>query len=200
MPAPLPSYAYSFSPDDSQIVFGGGSRTQGPDIYTVPTNGGAIHRLTNDHRSAFPLWGSSGIAFERYRVNAPGDPRCASGPCGGDVWLMNPSGAGAHQVTHTHAGIAPAAWSANGSRLLAAQPDGDPGRLFAVTLATRQTRAITAPVACLYPAGLSRDGRTVLAFVWCASTEAAGTIETIPFTGGHPTILLHGPWWAAWNA
>jgi Tol biopolymer transport system component len=87
----------------------------GSDIYTVDRTGGAIHRLTDDHRSGFPLWGPDGIAFERF-----GPDRCMN--CHGDVWVMDESGGGPDQLTHTNAGIYPAASSADGRRLLAAVP------------------------------------------------------------------------------
>jgi Tol biopolymer transport system component len=84
----------------------------------------------------------------------------------------NSSGGGAHQVTHTPAGIYPAAWSADGSRMLAAYPVTNNGKLYAVDVATGHTRALTPFVGDLGPQGLSRDGRTVLAAIGCGELHS----------------------------
>jgi hypothetical protein len=139
------------------------------------------------------LWGPGGIAFERYAPQA-----CVN--CLGDVWLMNADGGDAHQLTHTHAGIYPAAWSADGTRLLAAYPATHNGRLYAVDVATGRARALTPFVGDLFAQGLSRNGRTVLASVGCGGLASPyGLIETIPFTGGDPTVIARGPCRASSN-
>lgn len=111
---PKGSGSFPFSPDASRVVFER-STGSGTDIYTISTASGAIRRLTEGGRSGYPLWGPGGIAFERFGA----DP-CAN--CHGDVWLMNPSGDDVRQLTHTHASIYPAAWSGDGTRMLAAYP------------------------------------------------------------------------------
>jgi len=183
---------FSFSPDGSTLAFQH-STGSGTDIYTVSRFGGPIHRLTDDHRSEFPLWGPGGIAFERY-----GSDRCMN--CRGDVWLMNANGGDARQVTHTRAGIYPAAWSANGQRILAAYPATNNGKLYAVDVASGATRPLTRFVGDLNAQGLSRNGRTVLAAIGCGETMSPyGIVETIPFRGGHPTVIARGPCRASSN-
>jgi WD40 repeat protein len=176
---------FSFSPDGTQLAFARGS-----DIYTVSIQNHEIRRLTDDHRSGFPLWGPAGIAFERFTAQARGD-----------VWLMDGGGGHQRQLTHTHAGIYPAAWSADGSRLLAAYPATHNGRLYAVDVATGRTQALTPFVGDLFPQGLSRDGRTVLAAIGCGGTAGlTGILETIPFAGGPPKTIVRGPCRGSWNA
>ncbi len=183
---------FSFSPDGTTLVFEH-STGSGIDIYTVSRSGGTIHRLTDDHRSGYPLWGPDGIAFERF-----GPDRC--GNCHGDVWLMNANGGDARQITHTRAGIYPAAWSADGRRLLAAYPATHNGRLYAVDVASGSARPLTRFVGDLFAQGLSRDGRTVLAAIGCGGTAGPyGIVETIPFAGGHPTVIARGPCRASSN-
>lgn len=181
-------YGFTFSPDGSALAYETNGR-HGPDVYTVTIAGDVIKRLTNGGRSTSPVWGPAGIAFER---GAP-DAR-------GDVWLMNADGGEAHQVTHTRAGIYPAAWSADGARLLAAYPATHNGRLYSVEVATGKTRALTPFVGDLFPQGLSRDGRTVLASIGCGGLATLyGVIETIPFAGGRPRVIARGPCAASSN-
>jgi hypothetical protein len=189
---PEASYNFSFSPDGTALAFEH-STGAGSDIYTVARTGGRIHRLTGGHRTAFPLWGAGGIAFERY-----GPDRCVN--CHGDVWVMNDDGSDPHQLTRTHAGIYPAAWSADGRRLLAAYPATHNGELYAVDVETGATRPLTPFVGDLYAQGLSRDGRTVLAAIGCGGTLSPyGIVETIPFAGGAPTVIVRGPCRASSN-
>jgi Tol biopolymer transport system component len=181
-------YGFSFSPDGSALVYETNGR-HGPDIYTVTIKGDVIHRLTSGGRSIDPLWGPRGIAFERYLPN--GD---------GDVWLMGAEGSDPHQLTHTHAGIYPAAWSADGTRMLAAYPATHNGRLYAVDVATGRARPLTRFVGDLFPQGLSRDGHTVLASIGCGGLASPyGLLETIPFAGGRPTVIVRGPCAASSN-
>ncbi len=190
---PEASGTFSFSPDGTMLAFQH-STGSGIDVYTVRRTDGAIRRLTDDHRSGYPLWGPGGeIAFERF-----GPDRCAN--CHGDVWVMNDSGGDLHQLTHTHAGIYPAAWSADGRRLLAAYPATHNGELYAVDVESGGARPLTPFVGDLFAQGLSRDGRTVLAAIGCGGTASPfGLVETIPFAGGRPTVIVRGPCRASSN-
>jgi hypothetical protein len=185
--------SFSFSPDGTQLALASGLM-----IYTVSLRTHEVRRLTGDHRSWSPLWGPGGIAFERFGVDGHGD-RC--GNCHGDVWLMDAGGGHPRQLTHTRAGIYPAAWSADGRRLLAAYPATHNGRLYAVDVASGTARALTPFVGDLFPQGLSRDGRSVLAAIGCGGMHTVtGIVETIPFAGGRPTVIVRGPCRASWNA
>jgi hypothetical protein len=113
---------------------------------------------------------------------------------------MNASGGDARRLTHTGMSLAPAAWDASGDRLLADSDNGLAGRLYAVSLPGGQTVALTAPTPNLVPEGLSANGRTVLAALFCHSPGEHGLIETIPFAGGAPKVLLRGPCDAQWTA
>ena len=189
---PEASGGFSFSPDGSVLAYQH-STGSGSDIFTIDLRSDQIDQLTHDGRSGSPLWGPDGIAFERY-----GPDRCAN--CHGDIWLMSRTGSDSHQLTHTHAGIYPAAWSADGTRMLAAYPATHNGRLYAVDVASGAARALTPFVGDLFPQGLSRDGRTVLAAIGCGGTISPyGLVETISFTGGHRTVIVRGPCRASSN-
>jgi hypothetical protein len=107
---------------------------------------------------------------------------------------MNDDGSDQHQLTHTHAGIYPAAWSADGRRMLAAYPATNNGKLYAVDVEAGTARPLTPFVGDLYAQGISRDGRTVLAAIGCGEVLSPhGLVETIPFSGGPPTVIARGP-------
>jgi len=181
---PQASYGFSFSPDGTELAFTH-STGGGQNVYTVSTSSGAIRHLTDDGHSFSPLWGPTGIAFERQ----------------GDVWLVDGAGGDAHQLTHTRAGIYPAAWSSDGTRLLAAYPAMHNGKLYSVDVLTGAAKDLTGFVGDLFAQGLSRDGTTILAAVGCGGTSSPfGRVETIPFAGGRPTVIARGPCRASWNA
>jgi Tol biopolymer transport system component len=181
---PQTSYGYSFSPDGTELAFTHNTGS-GQNVYTVSTSSGAVRQLTDDGRSSSPLWGPTGIAFGRQ----------------GDVWLMDEDGGDSHQLTHTRAGIYPAAWSLDGTRLLAAYPANHNGKLYSVNVSTGAAKDLTGFVGDLNAQGLSRDGKTILAAIGCGGTASPfGRVETIPFAGGRPTVIARGPCRASWNA
>ena len=52
----------------------------------------------------------------------------------------------------------------------------------------------------LFAQGLSRNGKVVLAAIGCGGTPSAyGLIETIPFAGGPPSVIVRGPCRATWT-
>ncbi len=184
------SGGYSFSPDGTELVFAH-STGRGINLMRLDLPDGDVQPLTTDGRSSEPLWGPRGIAFERY-AGAVG--------LGGDVWLMNGDGSHARQLTHTRASIAPAVWSADGSRMLAAYPPTHNGKLYAVNVETGAARDLTGWVGDLNAEGLSRDGKTVLASIGCGGGATLyGVVETIPFGGGRPTVIVSGPCAATWT-
>jgi Tol biopolymer transport system component len=181
---PEASNSYSFSPDGTELAFTHYTGS-GQNVYAVSTSSGIIRRLTDDGRSGSPLWGPTGIAFGRQ----------------GDIWLMDADGGGDRELTHTRAGIYPAAWSSDGTRLLAAYPANHNGKIYSVNVSTGEAKDLTGFVGDLNAKGLSRDGSTILAAIGCGGTASPlGRVETIPFAGGHPTVIARGPCRASWNA
>jgi Tol biopolymer transport system component len=175
----------SFSPNSKQIAY----EADG-DLYVVPASGGKPLRLTDDHKSFGPVWGKTGIAFVRFTQDARGD-----------VWLSDGHPRHARQLTHTGAGFWPSYFSANGSELLAANPATHDGRLWAVSVTSGSAQPLTPWTGDLVPQGLSGDGKTVLAAVGCGGLPGShGYVETIPFAGGNPHVIVRGPCRASWNA
>lgn len=175
---------FAFSPNSRRIVY-----ENTGNLYVTPVNGRRVQRLTDDHKSYGPVWGKSGIAFVRFTRGA------------GDVWLSDGQPHHARQLTHTGAGFWPAFFSADGTKLLAANPATHNGRLWAVDVASGEARPLTPWVGDLFPQGLSANGKTVLAAVSCGGTPSPyGYVETIPFAGGRPHVIVRGPCRASWNA
>jgi Tol biopolymer transport system component len=176
---------FAFSPDSQRIAY-----TIHYDLYVLPTIGGTPTRLTNDHKSTAPVWGTSGLAFNRFAHKAHAD-----------IWLTDGTKQHLRQLTHTGANTWPAFFSASGKELLAANPANHNGRLWGVDTATGVAHPITPWVGDLVPQGLSSDGRTVLAAIGCGGTLSPfGVLETIPFAGGKPHVIVRGPCRASWNA
>jgi hypothetical protein len=162
---------FAFSPDSRRIAYDSSGN-----IYVVSAGGGKPQQLTRDHKAYAPVWGKPGIAFTRFTHGAHGD-----------VWLSDGRPRHARQLTHTGAAFLPAFFSADGTRLLAANPATHNGRLWAVDVRTGNARPLTQWFGDLPPQGLSADGKTVLAAVGCGGVPGStGYVETIPFAGGKP--------------
>jgi Tol biopolymer transport system component len=181
----------SFAPDGHAIVYELNDWTgpeTGPDLYIYDLARNRARRITYDHRAQSPVWGAHAIAFKRGRSRRRGD-----------VWLVDSNGRHLRRLTHIGAGIYPAAWSADGARLLAANL-GDNGRLWAVDAHTGHARTLTGWVRGLFSLGLSRDGSTILASVGCSDPRNfRGVVETVPFAGGKARVIVNGPCYANWN-
>jgi len=178
---------FAFSPDSRKVAY----EARG-DLYVIAARGGKARRLTDDRKSYAPVWGKTGIAFVRFTGGAGAH---------GDVWLSDGRRGHARQLTHSGAAFWPAFFSADGTKLLAANPATHDGRLWAVDVTTGHARPLTPWFGDLVPQGLSADGKTVLAAVGCGGVPgSAGYVETIPFAGGKPHVIVRGPCRASWNA
>jgi Tol biopolymer transport system component len=179
--------SFSISPSGDSVAYAVSDMT-GSDLFVISLRGGRPRKITHDHESFSPLWGPHGIAF-----NSRGFAR-------GDIWITDRAGRHLRRLTRTHAGIYPAYWAGDGSRLLAANPAMHNGRLWAVDAMTGRARDVTGWRGDLLPQGLSRDGATILASIGCGGTMSPfGVVETLPFSGGTPHIIVRGPCRASWN-
>ena len=174
------------------------SGTAATNIYTVAADGSGTQQITTDGRSADPVWGTRGIAFdhERLRKNyAPLD----------QIWLMQPNGRGRKQITHTKVGLlvvglVPLAYSAGGTRLVAEFEGEDTSTGYTVSILTGHATQLKVGNESVTAWGISRDGRSVLIAVGgFEAPESQGKIEEIPFSGGHPTLLIAHGNFPSWN-
>ncbi|HEY5319099.1 MAG TPA: hypothetical protein VIJ20_14010 [Solirubrobacteraceae bacterium] len=195
-------YGASFAPGASDtLVYGRASSLSGSaatNIYTAASDATTTTRITTDGRSADPVWGARGIAFdhERFRKGyAPLD----------EIWLMQPNGTGRRQITHTHvgplvSGLAPLAFSADGTRLAAEFEGEDTSIGYSVSILTGHATQLKVGSQSVSAWGISSNGRSVLISVGGFERPSdKAKIETIPFSGGRPTLLIaHGDF-PSWN-
>jgi hypothetical protein len=88
----------------------------------------------------------------------------------------------------------PVAWSGNGARLLASYQGQDTSQTWTLVPTSGALHRLTVGGQDLDAAGISSSGATVLvdqgAFM---DVPSGGTVETLPFAGGRPTVLVpHG--------
>ncbi len=55
-----PGGGNSVSPDGRSVVFSAGSATRGPNLYTIPVDGGEYKQITSGGRPAYPCWSPDG--------------------------------------------------------------------------------------------------------------------------------------------
>jgi hypothetical protein len=184
----------SFSPDSSTLIYGVPAHRglwSKTDLWTAPTAGGAATKLTTDGHSMWPLWGPTQIAFVRWSRPT----RRIDGPKY-QLWLMNPDGSGARQLTHGKVpflltGLTPTVWSADGTRLLAQFGGQDTSYPVTVNPATGAQHRLGPNLELgLQATGLSRDGSTVLAFDNPFEATSTANVVTLPYTGGKTTVLV----------
>jgi Tol biopolymer transport system component len=194
---------FSFSPDGSELVFAksGKSFSVSADLYRVSVSGGGKPvALTNDHRSTSPLWSPNNqIVFDRVS-----NLKSELGPKA-QLYLMNPHGGGAKQLTHTKVpplifGLSPVAFSSNGRRLLAEY--GGEDTAYAVTVNPRtgaERKVIPGDQEIgFYGTALSADGKSVLG---TSSVEPGRGqhIEAVPYAGGKRKVLVANGYEPDWS-
>jgi Tol biopolymer transport system component len=194
----------SFSPSGGQVVYSSfGLPNPGgacPNLFVANADGSGVHALTRDGRSDSPLWGPRQIAFAR-------STSCIGpAPPPAQLWLVNPDGHGAHQLTHKHfathsPGLTPIAWSDDGRRLLAERlaSDAAVSSAWAIDVPRGRARALTSRRQNALAFGLSHDGNTVLATLGPLDYPPDETIATIPWQGGHPHVLVRHAGTPSWN-
>jgi Tol biopolymer transport system component len=192
--------APSFSPNGDEIAYEDGFLFGKVDIYVVDADGGDRRRLTDNAQSAYPVWGPREIAFARivpYR-----------GWGAHEIWLMRPDGSRRRLLTKTPrallgqgiTGLVPVAWSADGRALLAALTNEFGGVPFAVSPRTAAVRRIGDYGYSSWPAGLSRDGRSVLV----SQTDVGNVndrtrVDVVPYAGGAPRVIARRAGQPSWN-
>jgi hypothetical protein len=191
----------SFSPDGRSLVYmrvifpRGIRRETSIDLEVFDLLSGHTQQITHNHESGFPVWGPKAIAYSVSIHTANG--------WHSDIWLIDGSGTHSHQLTHMSArasSLVPVSWSASGKQLLAENPPINNGRIWAIDVASGRAHAVTNWVGALRADGLSRDGRVILASIGCGGAPGMyGIVETIPFVGGTPRVIVKGPCEASWN-
>lgn len=196
-----------FSPDSTRLAYSRAPNEKvfptSSDIYTVPVAGGSPTRITSNHRSTAPAWGPAKIAFARtFKARGRREDAPKS-----NVWLMNPDGSQARQLTRQKApfllsGPAPLAWSASGLQLLAQFSGQDTVYGEGVNPLTGAVHTFSARKSIalqLVAAGISRDGSTVLAATGGFDPGSGHDVVAVPFAGGPLVTLVRNAFAASWS-
>ncbi len=194
-------YGVSFDPDGTDrvvyAVAGSVALAAGVDLHVASASGGSRRTLTHDGRSLNPVWGLRGIAYDHERLRALGEPAF-------QVWLMRADG---RRIALTHRavpvllnGLVPLAFSGGGKRLLAEYEGQDTSEAWTISLPNRQVREIRIRRDSVTGSAISRDGNNVLVdrggFL---SPPDSGTVEAVPFSGGHARVLVRHAAEPSWN-
>jgi Tol biopolymer transport system component len=187
------TWGLSWSPTGDTLVYGlATSQSANPtvNLYTSNPTRTARAQLTNDGHSGNPVWGKRGIAFDRIKNRPKWAPAY-------QIYLL--SGGHAQQITHTKpgllvSGLAPIAVSADGTRVAADYGGQDTDSGYTVDLVTHKVTQLRAGQQNVTAWGISRDGKRVLVSVGgFQGPPSTGKVETMPFGGGAPALLVaHG--------
>jgi Tol biopolymer transport system component len=186
---------WSFSPSGNEIAY-----SLGADLYVADADGGSARRLTRDGTSGFPVWGRDGIAFARF-VPYRGWGRH-------EIWRIDADGTGRRTITgpvprgllgQGIEGLIPVAWSADGTRLLAALLNEFGGVPYSVNPSTGAIRRVGDYSFHAWPDGLSRDGRFVLVEDGGVELDDFQRIEVVRYGGGRIRVLARRAGAASWN-
>jgi hypothetical protein len=181
---------FSFSPDAKSIVFGLRTRASlnaPSDLYVAARSGRGQHRLTRNSRSLNPLWTRQGIVYDQQTIRPHDAPAY-------DLFFVRPDGGGGRRITTTSvpklaSGLVPHSASADGSRLLAEFSEQDEVESYAVDVASGAARKLGT---FFLPAGISRDGKTIVAATNGPDPGAHHDIVAVPFGGGPLRLLIRG--------
>ena len=168
-------------------------------VFTATATGADRRQLSHDGLSLDPVWGPRSIAFDRAtmrgKTEAPED----------QVWLMRSDGSHLRQVTHMQIGplvegLVPLSFSANGNRLLTAFEGQDTSGTWTIQFPSGRVHQLTIGGQSVQAGGISRNGRTVLVdFGGFEQAPSHATVATLPFGGGHATVLVKHAGEPSWS-
>jgi Tol biopolymer transport system component len=190
----------SFAPTGAdRVVYALAASTQfssTTNLFSRRAAGGSATQLTHDGHSLYPVWGKRGIAFDEVQSVKTKSPAFS-------IALLH----GGHKTQITHMkisllqdGLEPIAVSGDGRHLLAEFIGEDTSEAFAVDLVTHKKRELKVAGQPVPGWGISRDGTRVLVDIGGFENPASdGTVETVPFSGGNPTVLVRHAGNPSWN-
>jgi len=202
---------FSFSPDGFELAYAKAGSEKFPprsDVFRteVPIPG-VVHiqapqtqRLTEDHRSSYPLWAPQKIVF----VKTLGAKKRKYGPKN-ELYLMNPQGKQVKRLTRTKVpalaqGLFPTDWSASGRQLLAEFEGQDISYGVKVNPKTGSQKPVgKAGEQGFVGAALSDDGKLVLGFEGGFDPGNSHDVVTIPYGGGKPKVLAMNAFEPDWS-
>jgi hypothetical protein len=191
----------SFAPNSSDHVvyaLGASQLLSAPvNLFTTSPRASGTVQLTHGGINTNPLWGPRAIIFARQTSRGH-----TKAPIN-QLWAIQPDGSGARQLTHMSvnplaSGLVPIALSASGQHLLADFEGTDQSSAWAVDLAAATVVPRRLVNSENVANAISKNGSTVLLTNGFEGNPTS--IETVPFAGGRPTVLVRHGDAASWNA
>jgi len=173
-----PGAGNSVSPDGKSVVFSAGTATAGPNIYTIPVEGGEPKQITSQGR--YPCWSPDGkwIAYLAEEIIS-GEKRIAT------IFKIPAAGGEAQKITTESASVTGAGidWSPDGKTIayFSKKADTAAGTLNLAPVAGGESREVCQiqNVGAHSDVSWSPDGQNI-AFV------SRGKIWVVPADGGEP--------------
>lgn len=189
----------SFAPTGSRLVYGlskSEALNSPVNLFTINANGTSRKQLTTNGRSANPVWGSKGIAFDQITYRGTQSAPSAQ------LYVM--SGGRTRQITNLKipsllTGLVPMYIASDGVHMVAAYSGQDTDQAWTVNLSTKKLVRLTASKQYVSPYGISRNGKRALVALGGFEGPPTGSVATIPFSGGKATILVKHAGIPSWN-
>lgn len=194
-------HGVSFAPSGEGVVWARAFTSRYPveaNLYTTTLDGGPIRRITSEGRATSPVWGPERIAFSRSR---PATQRGDYAKL--DIYTVAPDGTGPRRLTRTKppfllAGLAPLAWSADGSRIAARYTGQDTSEAWRVVSGSGAADDATGAFDGVVGWDLSRDGSTLLATTGYFD-DPSGDVIALSWDGGAQTVLAQRATQPSWS-
>jgi hypothetical protein len=159
-----------------------------------------LTQITTTKDALNPVWGSTGIVFDRQRRRRADAPAY-------NLWAIDAAGATEmRRITKLSipplvSGLVPLELSADGGRLLAVFSGQDTEVGFTVITRTGRTRALSRDFETgIVGFDLSADGRTILGHTGGANPANRHDVITIPFrSGGKPRVVVKNAAYPDWS-
>jgi Tol biopolymer transport system component len=175
-----PGGGNSVSPDGKSVVFSAGTATAGPNLYTIPIEGGKPKQITSGGRPCYPCWSPDGRWIAYLNVEIIGDEKRTA-----TVFKIPRDGGEAQKIMTESASVTEAGldWSPDGKTIayFSKKADTPAGTLNLIPVDGGEPRELcrVQNVNAQNDVSWSPDGQNI-AFV------SRGKIWVVPAAGGEP--------------